>query len=402
MMKILKYILFSIFFLSFLACSNDQKKSVNDAKTAEAKETYTCPMHPQIVEDHPASCPICGMDLVKVNAQGKSKGLMLSDAQIKLANIKTQKIGSSNFENTKLINARLVINPLNTAIVSSKFAGRVDQLFYQEAGVKINKGEPIFKIYSEELLTLQKDYILNMKQQKAFPQENIYRNLLNASKNKLKLYGYSENQINKLATDQQTNPYITVYAPIGGVISEINLSEGQYVAEGSPVFKIENLNQLWVEADLYPSEIAGVKIGQSININVIGYENEPITSKIEFVSPQLESGSQIITIRANISNLSNKFQPGMQANLSLPYVSKNNIISLPNDAVLRDEKGNYIWVKTGENNFEIRMIEIGPENEKFVIVKSGIKNGDEVVITGAYLLSSELILKKGGIDLMMN
>ena len=131
-------------------------------------------------------------------------------------------------------------------------------------------------------------------------------------------------------------------------------------------------------------------------------KSKPITSKIEFVSPQLESGSQIITIRANISNLSNKFQPGMQANLSLPYVSKNNIISLPNDAVLRDEKGNYIWVKTGENNFEIRMIEIGSENEKFVIVKSGIKNGDEVVITGAYLLSSELILKKGGIDLMMN
>ena len=238
-----------------------------------------------------------------------------------------------------------------------------------------------------------------MKQQIAFPLESIYKNLLSASKSKLKLYGYSENQINKLSLDQQTNPYITVFAPIGGVISEINISEGQYVAEGSPVFKIENLNQLWVEADLYPSEIADVKIGQSVNISVIGYENEPIKSKIDFISPQLESNSQIITIRANIPNLSNKFQPGMQANLSLPYLTKNNIISLPNDAVLRDQKGNYIWIKTGNNTFEIRMIEIGSENEKFVIIKSGIKNGDEVVITGAYLLSSELILKKGGIDI---
>ncbi len=353
-------------------------------------------MHPQIIEDHPGSCPICGMDLVKVKVQQKSNGLVLSNAQIKLANIKTQKIVSFDFEDTKLINAQIVINPLNTAIVSSKFTGRIDRLYIQEAGVKVTKGQAIYKIYSEELLILQKDYIINAKQQKAFPEEIIYNALLKASKNKLKLYGYSDKQIRELLNTTQNNPYIIVYAPIGGVISEINLSEGQYIGEGTPVFKIENFDQLWIEAAIYPSEVSEVKIGKVVNIQILGFENENIKSKIEFISPQLDPKSQIITIRSSINNSENKFQPGMQANLSLSYINKKNIVSLPNEAVIRNQNGDHVWVKTAENNFEYRIVEIGAENESSVIIKTGLKIGDEVVTSGAYLLTSEFILKKGG------
>jgi Cu(I)/Ag(I) efflux system membrane fusion protein len=272
----------------------------------------------------------------------------------------------------------------------------VDRLYEKETGVKVSKGQAIYKIYSEELLTLQKDYILNTKQQKAFPTESIYKALLNASLDKLKLYGYSDNQIHQLLNTVQNNPYIIVYAPIGGVISEINISEGQYIGEGSPVFKIENFDQLWVEAEIYPSEISDVKIGQMVSIQISGYEKENIKSKIEFISPQLDSQNQIITIRSSINNSENKFQPGMQANLSLSYINKKNVVSLPNDAVIRDQTGDHVWVKTAENNFEYRIVEIGAENESSVIIKTGLKIGDEVVISGAYLLTSEFILKKGG------
>ena len=395
-MKVLKYILLTYLLVSFLGCTNHPKIENEESIIAESKVKYTCPMHPQIIEDHPGSCPICGMDLVKVKVQQKSNGLVLSNAQIKLANIKTQKIGSDDFEDTKLINAQIVINPLNTAIVSSKFTGRIDRLYIQEAGVKVTKGQAIYKIYSEELLILQKDYILNAKQQKAFPEEIIYNALLKASKNKLKLYGYSDKQIRELLNTTQNNPYIIVYAPIGGVISEINLSEGQYIGEGTPVFKIENFDQLWIEAAIYPSEVSEVKIGKVVNIQISGFENENIKSKIEFISPQLDSKSQIITIRSSINNSENKFQPGMQANLSLSYINKKNVVSLPNEAVIRNQNGDHVWVKTAENNFEYRIVEIGAENESSVIIKTGLKIGDEVVTSGAYLLTSEFILKKGG------
>jgi len=391
-MKAIKYIVMLLFLGSIFACSNDKKT----ASTSNEDLKYTCSMHPQIIEDKMGKCPICTMNLVKVSQQQNSKGLSLMENQIKLANIKTIKIGENGFEDKKLINARLVNNPLNTQIISSKFSGRVDRLYFQESGVRVTKGQALYKIYSEELLTLQKDYILNLKQQKAFPQEKIYQNLLTAAKNKLSLYGYSNQQINALASKNQTNPYIMVYAPISGVITELNINEGQYVNEGSTVFKLENFDSIWVEADLYSSEIGEIKVGQAIEILVAGFENQPINSEVEFVSPQLNDNSQILTIRTSIKNPNNNFQVGMQANISFAYFSKNNGLTLPNDAVLRDESGSHVWIKTNKSDFEYRMVEILSENDKSILIKSGINKGEEVVTSGAYLLSSEYFLKKGG------
>lgn len=391
-MKALRYIILLLFVGSFFACSNDNKKTVANSDGSK----YTCPMHPQIIKDEMGTCPICAMDLVKVSQQKKVQGLTLMENQIRLANIKTIKIGENSFTDRKLINARLVNNPLNTQIISSKFSGRVNQLYFQEAGLKVNKGQALYKIYSEELLTLQKDYMLNLKQQKAFPQEKIYQNLLSASRNKLSLYGYSTPQINALVTNNQTNPYITVYAPMSGVITELNINEGQYVSEGSTVYRLEDFDSLWVEADLYPSESGEIKVGQAIEILISGFENQPIKTKVEFVSPQLNDASQILTIRSSVRNVNYNFQVGMQANISFAYFSQNNGLTLPNDAVLRDESGNHVWIKTNKSDFEYRIVEIESENEKSVLIKSGIKKGEEVVISGAYLLSSEYILKKGG------
>ncbi|MBC7652903.1 MAG: efflux RND transporter periplasmic adaptor subunit [Oligoflexus sp.] len=395
-MKKLKYMRLLLFFFCFgatlISCSSGDKKT----KQTASEVKYTCPMHPQIVEDKPGSCPICNMDLVKISEQKNSKGLTLSESQIALANVKTITIGEGSFNDSKLLNARLVTNPINTQVVSSKFSGRVDRLYFKEAGQKIAKGQALFQIYSEDLLSLQKDYLLNFKQQNAFPNELIYKKLTEAAKNKLSLYGYSSKQIDHLNTVNQTNPYITVYAPDSGLITEISIVEGQYVTEGMSLITIENLNNLWLEADVYPSEIGSIKVGTPIKIEVAGFANEPIQSKIDFINPQLNAGSQILTIRANLPNLKGNFQPGMQAEVKLPSVSQKSIISVPSNAVIRDEKGNYVWIKTGQDKFDIRMVEIGDESDATTIIKNGLNIGENVVISGAYLLTSEFILKKGG------
>ncbi len=395
-MKKLKNLRLLIFFLglvlAFSSCSSGDHKS----KQTASETKYTCPMHPQIVENHPGSCPICNMDLVKISAQKKQSGLTLSENQIVLANVKTIAIGVGNFNDSKLLNARLVINPNNTQVVSSKFGGRVDRLYFKEAGQKISKGQALFQIYSEDLLALQKDYLLNLKQQNTFPNEGIYKKLTEAAKNKLSLYGYSLQQIKQLISGNQTNPYINVYAPSSGLITEISVAEGQYVTEGMSLLTIENLDNLWLEADIYPSEIGNIKVGTPIKIEVSGFSNEPIQSKIDFINPQLNAGSQILTIRANIPNTKENFQPGMQAEVKFPSVSQNSIISVPSNAVIRDEKGNYVWIKTGKDKFDMRMIQIGDESDETTVIKSGIKIGENVVISGAYLLTSEFILKKGG------
>ena len=395
-MKKLKYMRLLLFFLGFgltlFSCSSGDNKP----KQTASEIKYTCPMHPQIVENHPGSCPICNMDLIKISTQKNQTGLTLSQSQITLANVKTITVGEGNFNDSKLLNARLVTNPNHTQVVSSRFSGRIDHLFFKEAGQKIAKGQALFQIYSEDLLTLQKDYLLNLKQQNAFPNELIYKRLTESAKNKLSLYGYSSQQIKQLNSNNKTNPYVNVYSPNSGSITDISITEGQYVTEGMSLMTIENLNNLWLEADVYPSEFKNIKVGTPIKIEVAGFANEPIQSKIDFINPQLNAGSQILTLRANLPNAKEDFKPGMQAEVRFPSVSQNSVISIPTNAVIRDEKGNYVWIKTDKDKFDIRMVEIGKESDETIVIKSGIKVGESVVISGAYLLTSEFILKKGG------
>lgn len=389
-MKRLIYITFLALMMICTACQ--QQKS---SKTAKVTVKYTCPMHPQIIEGQPGNCPICNMELVPVKAQQKNSGLDLSDEQVLLGNIKTVKVGNGNFENQQWINASLSFDAEKTAVISSKFPGRIDQLYFKETGVKVSKGQALYRIYCEELLSLEKDYLLNLKQSEAFPQDLIYQKLTKSAAQKLILYGLSAQQIKALEKGKFNEAYVTVYVPQTGLISEINVSEGQYVMEGTPIFKIENLDQLWLEADIYPSETDEVNVGKNILVKVNGFENESLKTKIDFINPQYSGESQILKVRATIPNPSFKFQPGMQASVSLVDQKHQSVITIPTNAVLREENGAMVWVKTKKGHYEMWMVKLGGENEQSVVIEDGIKNGDEVVISGAYLLSSEYTLKKG-------
>ena len=381
--------LMTIQFLS--GCTSDQKTSADTQK-------YTCPMHPQIIKDAPGSCPICGMDLVPVNTGNGVAEITLSESQIQLANIKTMEIATSNFNTSKVLNARLVTNPELSEVISSRYSGRIEKLFVKETGRQVTKGQPLLQIYSEELQTLQQDYILQVKQAAAFPNEKIYVTMLEAAKNKLRLYGYSNQEIAKLAKSNKVSPYTTVYASASGIVKEINVAEGQYVSEGSSILRLENFNQLWVEADVYPSEAGDVKPGTSVKVTITGFPELTQTVKINFISPQIDPATQILKIRGPVKN-NGLLQSGMQANVFLPSASISNAVSLPLDAVIRDGNGAHVWIKIKEDTFSPRMVSTGEEDDKQIIITSGLENVKEVVVSGTYLLSSEYILKKGA-DLM--
>lgn len=377
--------------LSVLALSSctdgDQKKTA-------ATGRYTCPMHPQIIKNGPGSCPICGMDLVPVNSSGGKNELSLSESQIQLANIKTMEINRSDFSTSKVLNGRLVVNPERTELVSSRYAGRIEKLFVRETGRQVAKGQALFQIYSEELQTLQQDYLLQLKQVAAFPDEKIYQSMREAARNKLRLFGYSDSQIRALNGGSKTSPLLTVYSPASGIVAELNISEGQYVAEGSPVLKLENFDQLWLEMDVYPNEIAGLRLGTPVKVSVNGINAGEQTLNIDFISPQMDPSTQILKVRAPIQNPGN-LQAGMQATILMPVAKISNAMSLPMDAVIRDGKGAHVWIKTAKNTFSPRMVSTGDEDSDQIIILSGLENVKEVVVSGAYLLNSEYILKKG-------
>ena len=379
------------------ACRDTGRKPAAEGPT----QTYTCPMHPQIVQDKPGTCPICGMDLVPFDKNNKEASLTLGESQIALANITTMTVGAGALSSYKQLNGRLATDPEKTAVISSRVPGRIEVLYIRETGVKVNKGQPLYKIYSEQLATLQQEYLLAVAQARQFPDDARFQQIEKAARQKLALYDQPESQIRQLIQSGKVNPYVTFPATVSGVVSELSVSEGQYVAEGSAVMRLEGYDRLWVEADVYPGEAAAVRTGQSMKVAVAGWENEPQTMTVQFVSPSLQSGSQLLQVRGTIGNPGNRWQPGMQANILLPVQSKGDVLSLPVDAVIRDGKGTHVWIEKGAGKFEPRRVETGMENFDAVEITRGLEAGDKVVITGAYLLYSEFILKKGA-DPMAN
>jgi membrane fusion protein, copper/silver efflux system len=355
-------------------------------------------MHPQIVQDKPGTCPICFMDLVPVSQTGKDNGeLVLMENQIKLGNIKTMRVKSGLVGANAILTGKLVLDETQMDVISSRTAGRIEKLYLKESGQPIKKGQPLYELYSEELLTLQREYLLALRQNQELGKENPrFASFLEAAKKKLLLYGLTEGQIRSLAKTGNVSSRITFVAPAGGVVTEVAAAEGQYVAEGGVLYRLGKLGKIWVEAELYPQEVANVKEGDLINVSVEGFGQEPVAAKVTFISPEFRAGSQVAILRAELPNSNDQYLPGMQANIIIQNSDGNGAtLVLPTDAVIRDENGAHVWVQSGKDTFQARMVTLGETSADNVAILSGLKENDKVVVSGAYLLYSEFVLKKG-------
>ena len=378
----------------FLAACSSEEKKTGGAKAAK-KQTFTCPMHPQVIKEEMSTCPICGMDLVPFEKNSNEKALTVDEKRQALANITTMVIGVNNLSGAKQLNGRLTVDPEQSSYISSRIAGRIEQLYIRETGVAVKKGQPLYQLYSEQLATLQQEYLMAIAQEKQFPGEKIEKQIVASAKQKLLLYGQSASQVQQLQHAQKKNPYITFFAPEGGVVAELSVNQGQYVTEGGPILRLEGYGNLWVEADVYPNEAKGIKEGQRVKVVIPGWEDQPQEMTISFITPALQSGTQLTQIRGSIPNPNLQWQPGAQANVFLPSGSKSEVLTLPVDAVIRDGKGMHVWIKKGKDSFEPKLVSTGQENYNQVEITAGLQNGEQVVVTGAYLLYSEYILKKG-------
>ncbi|MFD3003939.1 efflux RND transporter periplasmic adaptor subunit [Pontibacter toksunensis] len=390
MKRYLNIFLLLLFVLTAAACQSDE------AHEHAEGTTYTCPMHPQIVQNEPGTCPICHMDLVPVSQSGKDSGeLMLSENQIALGNIKTRRIKYGDVSSNSILTGRLVIDETQTDVISSRVTGRIERLYIKETGQKVQKGQPLYEIYSEELLTLQREYLLALRQNQELGAENPrFASILESARKKLLLYGLTEAQIRNLGKSENLDARVTFVAPTAGVVTDVSAAEGQYISEGAVLYRLGKLDKIWVEAELYPQELANVQAGDVVQVAVQGFAAEAVPAKVTFISPELRQGSQVTVLRAELPNVDDQYLPGMQASVVLP--GKNgSTLAVPADAVIRDESGSHVWVQTGKNTFQARMVTLGEESADNVAILNGVKDNEKIVTSGAYLLYSEFVLKKG-------
>lgn len=389
----MKYFFSWFFLIAFFAACNNKK-----APTPDPDIYYTCSMDPQVVEYQPGKCPICHMQLtpMKRTAGEKEDEVLLSAQQIQLGNIKTDTIRNGSIGEQLVLTATLNFDQTKASSVSSRVMGRIEKLYFKNLGDYIKTGAPLYDLYSEELNNAKQEYLLALDRKKVFTSETAidFDQLLQSAKNKLMLWGMNDSQIQELVRSRKASPTTTFYSTATGYITSLDIREGDYVMEGGTIVKLADLSTLWAEAQVYTSQFSEIDRNSVALVQLPDMEGKEIRGKIEFVNPEIAPDSRINLIRVSIPNMGNQLKPGMPAYVVLKSPQRSTL-TLPTDAVIRTGNGATVWVKTGQHSFKSKMVELGMETNDRIEIKSGLKEGDVLVVSGAYLLNSEYIFKKG-------
>lgn len=341
-----------------------------------------CTKKKEVKDEH------AGMDMMPNMVHLSSHESALINLEVDTAKIKTI------FETSDFVGS-VAIDENNISNISSRVNGRIEKLFVRNPGEEIKKGQALYAIYSEELLSDENEFILSLDQQSNYTeQKNMVNTLVETSHKKLLLWGLSEAQIKELTQNKKTSPNVNFYSNVNGFLSELNVSEGESVSTGTPLFKIASLETVWVNAEIYQNEVSYLLQNSEIELEFEALPNEIFKGQIILNPPALDTDKKISSVKICVQNIKGKIKPGMMAVVSVRKSQKKTLVILKSSIVM-SKMSSSVWVQTADGMFEKKMIETGIENKKEIEVISGIKDGDLVVSSGSYFLNSVFILKNG-------
>lgn len=371
---------------------------------AAEDQIWTCSMHPQIRQNGPGDCPICGMELIPaVNAGGESDNpatFQMSENAMKLANVGTMRVGKSAAARTLRLNGKVELNETNTVTQSSHIPGRIESLKVNFTGEQVRRGQTLATIYSPELVTAQEELLQAARIRENQPE------LFKAAKEKLRNWRIGENQINQILQGGRPLERFPVTADVSGIVTQKLVNLGDYVERGMPIYQIADLSEVWVLFDLYEGQVGWVEEGSKVEFTVRALPGETFEGEITFVDPLLNSQSRVARARVEINNSEGKLKPGMfvsgTVQTDLGEASSNGLV-VPKSAVLWTGTRSVVYVKEDLGNkvgFTLREIVLGPALADAYMVEEGLEVGEEIVINGTFTVDAAAQL--AGKPSMMN
>lgn len=363
------------------------------APTATAgDQIWTCSMHPQIRQNEPGQCPICGMNLIPLDeASGSGNPLVMemTPEAVKLANIETVAVGRTAGAASKTISLTGKIKA-DERLAASQVAhvpGRIEKLFVSFTGERIGKGQKLATIYSPELVGAQRELIEASKWKDSRPQ------LLEAARNKLRYWKISDTTISEIEKSGEVQPNITVFADQGGIVTDRKVSVGDYVKEGEVLFDIANLNRLWVLFDAYEEDLAEIRIGDEVSFTLPAAPGRTFKAKINFIDPVIDPQTRVASLRAEVSNSSGLLKPEMfvRGTVQAGIASGKGALTVPKTAVLWTGKRSVVYVEQPDAaipSFEFREVTLGDAVGNEYLVLGGLEPGERVVVNGAFVIDA--------------
>lgn len=430
------------------------ERSVEAEESAGPGMEYTCPMHPQIRQPNPGRCPICGMplELRAEDAGGLQDeySVTIRPAARRLANIQTAPVESRPVAKTITSIGRIAIDESRQATISAYVAGRIERLFADYTGVAVARGDHLAVIYSPQLYAAQVEYLESRRAMAAMDGAALatvrraQEKLVEGARQRLIELGMTADQLAELDRSEVAESRITIYAPIGGTVTQKLVVEGQYVEVGEPIYQIADLSTVWLLLQLYPEDAALVRFGQHVDVNVQSLPGEHFSGRVAFIDPVVDEKTRTVNVRVELLNDRQLLRPGdyATAQLHVPVGKEGQVfdaglagkwISPMHPQIIRDEPGacpicgmdlvptsqygytdtpvpqpevlvvprravlmtgttSLVYVESEPGRFEIRPVKLGPLLRDTAVIVDGVSAGEEVAVSGNFLIDSQMQL----------
>lgn len=353
---------------------------------------YTCPMHPSVKQKEMGQCPMCGMDLTPVTREEMESGVVLIDSiRRQRIGVKTAPVKVAPMDLSVKALGRVTYDETALVDVTLKLDGYIHKLNVDATGQPVKKGEALFSLYSPELYAAQQEYLLALKSQTAARESGAPErvdSLVRASRKRLELWGLSEGQMDSIAKRGEPIENLPFPAPASGYVLEKSVVEGAAVRAGDRLYRIAPLDKVWVEADVYESDLPRVKVGQEVEVTLPYLPGKSFKGKVGYLYPALEASTRTGRIRVELRNPALELKPDMYAEVKLK-VEGGSRLQVPESAVLYTGPRRLVFVDLGEGRMVPREVKLGVHAGEAYEVLSGVKEGDVVVTSGNFLVAAE-------------
>jgi RND family efflux transporter MFP subunit len=375
------------------------------AKDSDRKILYWYdPMHPAYRSDKPGVSPDCGMTLVPKYADDLAIAKMppgtvtISPEKQVLAGVRTALVERKPLVREIRTTAQIVADETRIAHVHVKVAGYIDKVYVDFVGQLVKKGQPLFTLYSPDLVSTQEEYLIAKRGNATLgnaPFQEISegsQSLLQSAKERLKLWDISDDQIKELDETGKVSKDLTFYSPISGFVTDRKVFPQTSVTPDTELYTVSDLSTVWAVADIYEYEVPFVHLGQRVSLTLSYYPGKTYTGSISYVYPTVDPQTRTVKVRVQLPNPGFLLKPQMfaDAQLRVDYGTK---ILVPEGAVLDSGTEQHVFVVHDGGVFEPRKVTVGPVVDDNAVILSGLKPGETIVVSGNFLIDSESGLK---------
>jgi Cu(I)/Ag(I) efflux system membrane fusion protein len=372
------------------------ESQVAAGSAAEAIDHYTCSMHTDVRSDRPGKCPICSMDLVPVTvAEVQSGEIVVDEARRQTIGVRTGKVTRRPVAVEVRGAGKVTYDETRLHEVSVKYAGWIGSLRVDATGQDVRRGQTLFTLYSPELYAAQQEYLIALRSQRAArsttaPDRADY--LVEAAHQRLRLWDLAESEIAELGRRGEPSKEVPIPSPVSGTVIEKAVVAGAAVEAGMTLYRIANLDRVWVEADVAQSELGAVRVGQEAAISLSSLPGRPIRGKVSFLYPYLDPSTRSGRVRIELENPERALRPEMYAEVKLRTDLGERLV-VPQSAVLYAGERRLVFVDLGGGRLRPQPVEVGVKSGDDLEVVSGLQEGDVVVTSGTFVVAAESRLK---------